>query len=287
MNKIFFRAYAKINLFLDVLGKRDDDYHDILSVASLINLSDLIHAEINGKEIEVFCSDSDIPEGNDNLVHKLLIILRERNLLKKGIKVFINKEIPSKAGFGGGTSDAAFTLVALNKHLKLKLDKKLLKEILLEVGSDGPLFLTKTGTVLIEGRGEIVTDISMKNYPWVVLLFPCGIVSSTPELYKKINNKLTKKEALLSNATTLLLKKGVPYETAWGFNRFEEILTTECPVVAEMTGFLRKGGAGISQLTGTGTAVFGLFSSLTEAVRAEKEAIQKGWWVRITQFYRP
>ncbi len=285
MKAFNFKAYAKINLYLEVINRRPDEYHNIESVVSLITLSDNLFAEEVDEGFRVFTNRFDVPEDKDNLVFRLLLKLKDKGLIKRGLHLFIEKYIPSGAGFGGGSSDAAYTLIELNKRLEFGLNRKEMEDILIQIGSDCPLFLTRTGTALIEGRGEIVTDIDFNNPSFILLLYPFGHPSSTSELYAKVNKGLTKRVLNISDAFTSI-KGGKPFNTDLCFNRFEGIVSTELPVVKEMLDLLRKGGAGTSQLTGSGTAVFGLFPSLSQAVGTEKQARQRGWWVRLAQFYR-
>jgi 4-diphosphocytidyl-2-C-methyl-D-erythritol kinase len=285
MKTFSFKAYAKLNLYLEVIDRRPDEYHNIESVISLISLNDNLYAEEVNEGFRVFTNHFDVPEDKDNLVFKLLLKLKDKGLINKGLHVFIEKHIPSGAGLGGGSSDATFTLLELNKRLELGLSRKDMADIVIQIGSDCPLFLTQTGTALMEGRGEIITDIDFRDPSFILVLFPFGQPSSTGELYAKVNKGLTKRVLNISDAFTSI-KEGKPFSTDLCFNRFEGILSTELPVVREMLELLRKGGAGTAQLTGSGTAVFGLFPSLSQAVGMEKQARQRGWWVRLAQFHR-
>jgi 4-diphosphocytidyl-2-C-methyl-D-erythritol kinase len=181
------RAPAKINWFLSVLAKRDDGYHDIYSFMQRVSLyDDLLF--YGADALEVIC-DSDIPL-EDNLVYKAASLLQKYTSCRKGIRIILHKNIPLSAGLGGGSSDAAFALLALNTLWGLGLTKRELTTIGLEIGSDVPFFLNGP-SALIEGKGEKITHLNI-NAPMALLLVKPPVSVSTAWAYKNMK-KLTKK----------------------------------------------------------------------------------------------
>ena len=167
------RAYAKVNLTLEILGTRRDGYHNLSSVMQTIDLFDTVtisKTDSNSSEIIVTCDDAQItPE--INLATKAATVLREHAGASMGAKISIEKNIPVSAGLGGGSTDAAATLRGLNKLWKLGLSLDELSEFAADIGSDVP-FLVRGGTALVQGRGEDVTPIAAAKIPKFLILTP-------------------------------------------------------------------------------------------------------------------
>jgi 4-diphosphocytidyl-2-C-methyl-D-erythritol kinase len=162
-----YMAPAKINLVLEVLGERDDGYHEIRSLVQTINLCDVLSFE-PADEIAFECTEASL-QTSDNLVVRAAELLREISGYQKGVKIKLEKRIPWGAGLGGGSSDAATTLSALNRLWELKLKASELIELATRLGSDVPFFI-HGGTALIEGRGERVAPLAASMPGWFVLL---------------------------------------------------------------------------------------------------------------------
>ncbi|GAI27125.1 unnamed protein product, partial [marine sediment metagenome] len=162
-------APAKINLVLEVLGKRDDGYHEIRSLVQTISLYDVLSFEL-AEGISLDCTEPSL-QSPDNLAIQAARLLREVSGSEKGVKIGLEKRIPWGAGLGGGSSDAAAVLLALNKLWGLDLTTSGLVGLGAKLGSDVPFFIYK-GTALVEGRGERVTPLSASLPGWFVLLLP-------------------------------------------------------------------------------------------------------------------
>ena len=165
-------APAKINWFLSIRGKRDDGYHDIVSVMQCVSLYDLLSFE-DSSEIELI-SNLDLPAG-ENLVYKAAILLKQNAQFNGGAKITLRKNIPAAAGLGGGSSDAAYTLIGLNKLWGLGLKEEELMELAGRIGSDVAFFIRGLFSV-VEGRGEIVKKM-MTNSSFAMLPVKSGIFS--------------------------------------------------------------------------------------------------------------
>jgi 4-diphosphocytidyl-2-C-methyl-D-erythritol kinase len=172
-------AYAKINITFEVLGRRQDGYHDVSTILQTIDLKDIIEFELDSS-LSIECDDVAL-RSSDNLVLKAARLLQQEAVYKGGAKITLKKGIPLAAGLGGGSSDAGATLVALNKLWKLKLSTESLVEMAATLGSDVPYFI-HGGTALAEGRGERITLLPPLPQLWVVLLRPSVLV---PELKTK------------------------------------------------------------------------------------------------------
>jgi 4-diphosphocytidyl-2-C-methyl-D-erythritol kinase len=163
------QAYAKINITFEVLGRRNDGYHDVTTVLQEIDLEDTLKFEIS-PSLSIECDNVEL-RSSDNLVLKAARLLRQETAYKGGAKITLRKGIPVAAGLGGGSSDAAATLIALNKLWKLKQSTESLVGLAAALGSDVPYFI-HGGTALAEGRGERITQLLPLTKLWVVLLKP-------------------------------------------------------------------------------------------------------------------
>ena len=172
-------AYAKINITFEVLGRRQDGYHDVSTILQTIDLKDTIEFELDSS-LSIECDDVAL-RSSDNLVLKAASLLKKGTGYKGGAAISLKKGIPLAAGLGGGSSDAGVALVALNKLWKLNLSTESLVEMAAALGSDAPYFI-HGGTALAEGRGERVTPLPPLLQSWVVLMKPSVLV---PELKTK------------------------------------------------------------------------------------------------------
>ena len=189
-SKITVVSPAKINLHLEVLGKRKDGYHELAMLMQSINLEDYLEIELNTTGvINLSSNNTELDLKEDNLIIKTANILRnnypDKNL---GANIFLNKNIPIGAGLAGGSSNAAATLIGLNKLWSLNLDKPTLKRFALELGSDVPFFL-EGGSQYCFGRGEVLEKYSLDSRLFLIILKNPKVSLSTSEIYKKYSDK--------------------------------------------------------------------------------------------------
>jgi 4-diphosphocytidyl-2-C-methyl-D-erythritol kinase len=177
MTKMQVLAPAKINLSLRVLGKRDDGFHEIETLISPISLADKIEIERQSRWIDFSCDDPTVPSGDENLVVRAAKAFFEKTKINSGIGIKLNKKIPHGAGLGGGSSDAAATLRALNQLFETKLSREELANLGSTIGSDVAFFLFES-TAACKGRGEIVNPTKLKKKLSILLLKPGFSVSS-------------------------------------------------------------------------------------------------------------
>ena len=264
--KASIKAYAKINLFLDIDSKRKNGYHNIVSIMQTIDLYDNITVEIEKaeeKSITVTCDDSTIPVGESNLVYKAASLYP----ICGKINIHINKNIPMSAGLAGGSADAAATLIALNELSQKRLSEEELCALGSRLGADIP-FCIKKGACLVEGIGEILTTIPpMPYYPMVIAREGEGM--STPEGYRQLDVKYNDFKNYNVNFALLdILKneKKSPKEFCKGlFNIFESVVEPQRPCVSKIKQTMLKNGADGAMMSGSGTSVFGIFENEEDA----------------------
>ncbi len=274
--RISLLAPAKINWFLSVLDKRTDGCHNIVSAMQCVDLFDELFFE-ESQELHVL-SDLDIPlEGN--LVYKAASLLKGVSSYKFGARIELKKNIPVGAGLGGGSSDAAYALIGLNRLWGLNLDKTTLMRLAAHIGSDVSFFLGGP-LALIEGRGEKVTEINTGS-SLVVLLVKPDMPVSTSWAYSSFKTRLTKKAVDIKLFCQALDRKNFSFLQDAVFNDLEEVVVQKYPAVGEIKRALVQNGALVSLMSGSGSTVFGVFHTNEEAVMASKNL--HGKWCRVVR----
>lgn len=272
---------------LYVLNKREDGYHNILSLMHCVNLYDTLIFE-HANDIELI-TNMDIPV-EQNLVHKAAVILKECAGTKAGAKITLKKEIPSGAGLGGGSSDAACALTGLNRLWRLGLSVEELKTIGSRIGSDVPFFFNfflNWPLAVAEGRGEVLTPFEI-DIAYTLLMVKPEISIPTPWAYSSIDKKgdaeLTKFEDKVNNIRLIFdaLKRGDARSLkSLVHNDFEDIIINAYPIIGVLKSKLIEAGAALSLMSGSGSTVFGLFDSRDKAIRASK--IFSAYWNRVVE----
>jgi 4-diphosphocytidyl-2-C-methyl-D-erythritol kinase len=260
MTTLYEGAFAKLNLTLDVLGKREDGYHDLQSVMQTISVRDDIEIDIGtGKPWCLKCDKEGIPCDERNLAWKAARVYLDT--VKKdpdGIEIRITKRIPSEAGMGGGSADAAAVLRALNRHYGEPLSIGALAELGAQVGSDVP-FCVICGTAMVEGRGERLRKLpDMPDCIFVICKPEFSV--STPELYKKIDETTIGKRPDNRAMESALLAGDLEKVCQNVFNVFDPVVTAEHNELNYIKSLLHQYGAAAYQMTGSGSAVFAIVS---------------------------
>lgn len=256
-------APAKINWFLAVVGKRDDGYHDIVSPMQCVSLFDDLFFE-HAENIELV-SQMEVP-AKDNLVYRAACLLKEVSGCRRGAKITLKKNIPLAAGLGGGSSDAASTLVGLNRLWGLGCGKDQLMKIAAKIGSDVPFFI-EGGFSLVEGRGEKVRPLKSGSTVPLLLVKPELEISSA-WAYGNYETELTKRSIDIKLFCQALDRKDFALLRDMVFNDLEKAVVRKYPVVSEIKEKLTDNGALVSSMSGSGPTVFGVFNSIEEAGRA-------------------
>ena len=268
------KAYAKLNLTLDVLGKRPDGYHDLKSVMQTVSLCDDVTLYLGtGKPWKLVCSKEGIPCDERNLVWKAAkLYLETVQKDPDGLDMHIEKRIPSGAGMGGGSADAAAVLRALNRYYGEPMSVSELADLGAKIGSDVP-FCVVGGTVMCEGRGEILRKIpDMPSCVFVICKPEFSI--STPVLYGKLDAVETPlhpdndaMEAAISSGDLMGIARYVE-------NAFDPVVSMEHGEIGHIKGICCAHGALVAQMTGSGSVVFAIMPGMTSAESAAEELKQ-------------
>jgi 4-diphosphocytidyl-2-C-methyl-D-erythritol kinase len=274
---IEIRSYAKINWTLDVLFKRDDGFHELRTIYQTVSLHDTLAITETDAPIEIHCEDPRVPCDETNLAYKAAALLREATGRSKGARIEIEKRIPVAAGLGGGSSNAATTLLGLIKLWQIESDDRTLFQIAARLGSDVPFFL-RGGTALGVGRGEEVYGIEQAECQHLLLVNP-GFAVSTSDAYGKLS-RLTRSEAASIIPFTLLAAKGVSGLPLVARNDLEEAVLAAHPEIAEVKRRLLSLGARHALMSGSGATVFGVFDNSQAIEQAESEARAAGYWAQ-------
>lgn len=258
MITLYEGAFAKVNLTLDVLGKRPDGYHDLKSVMQTISVRDDIEIDVDtGKPWVLHCNKEGIPTDERNLAWKAAkVYLEQMNLKTTGLEIRITKRIPSEAGLGGGSADAAAVLRALNRHYGNPLSIMALAELGSLVGSDVP-FCTLCGTAMVEGRGERLRKLPDIPDCCFVICKP-DFSSSTPELYRKLDETEIAKRPDHQAMESAILSGDLGKIAENVYNVFDPVVTQEHLELNYIKSIFNSYGAVAYQMTGSGSAVFAI-----------------------------
>ncbi len=271
------KANAKVNLSLDVTGKRPDGYHTLESVFQSVSLCDYLTVELSDT-ISVTCSDNSV-NSEDNLCHKAAKLFFEATDIKGGAEIFIEKHIPMAGGLGGGSADAAATLVALNELCNQPLTQEKLLEIALKLGADVP-FCMLGGTKLCEGIGEIMTDLAHLPDCFMVIAKK-GEKSSTGDMYRALDSAVSRRHPDTKGMINGLDNGNLKQTFKGAYNCFELVCDAsalnEAREVADATNAIYCG------LSGAGPTVVLIFDSMTDAKKAASSLSPKGFFTYIAE----
>lgn len=258
------RAYAKINLGLDVLRRREDGYHDVKMIMQTIQMYDMLEMEKSEKPgIHLTTNLSYIPVNENNLVYKAAKLLMDQYGIEEGITINLNKFIPVAAGMAGGSSDAAATLVGVNKMFQLGLTRQQLMELGVKIGADVP-YCVMRGTALAEGIGEKLTVLPPMP-PCYVLIGKPGISVSTKFVYTNLNLGPDTHHPDIDGMIQALEKRDLYGITDRMENVLEKVTIPEYPVIETIKNHMKAHGAVNAMMSGSGPTVFGIFDDKEKA----------------------
>lgn len=281
MNAIRLEARAKINLSLDVLGKKPDGYHELKMIMQSIRLHDSLTLSRGQEELEVTSSFHGLPTGTGNIAYRAAALLCQRYGIKEGLHIHIEKHIPIAAGLAGGSTDAAAVIRGMNRLFSLNLQEEEMMELGKELGADVP-FCIRGGTCLAEGIGEILTPLpAFRRVPLVLVKPPIGV--STAWVYRNLQlDRITERpdtDMLLNAMAGRRLE-----ELASGMRNVLETVTVEAhPIIRQIKDSLVEQGALGSMMSGSGPSVFGIFQDLQQADFAYRKFRKQGWRCFLTQ----
>lgn len=268
-------APAKLNLTLDVGARRPDGYHDITSIMQSAALYDVVALDFSEEGgIAIECPGTDLPTGPDNLAWKAAdVFFRETNIPRTGISIRLEKKIPSQAGLGGGSSDAAAVLWGMHRLFHADVSDESLEAMAARVGSDVP-YCIRGGTALAQGRGERLTVLPKLPMCWFVIVKP-PVANSTAAMYRKLD-EISISERPDSDKMVDALKNGdLAQICRLVGNVFEQALPPDSEVFA-ICRQLSELGADAACMTGSGSAVMGLFCQ-EETARLAARELQKAY----------
>lgn len=270
MRQIGLKAYAKINLGLDVLRKREDGYHEVRMIMQSIKLYDkLTMKKISKDEIQLSTNLGFLPNNDKNLVYKAIKLVKDEYGLTQGVKAELEKKIPVAAGMAGGSTDAAAALVGMNRLFHLKLSPQKLMELGAKLGADVP-YCVMRGTALSEGIGEILTPLKPIP-PCYILIAKPGINVSTRFVYENLEaDKLTYHPDIdgMIEAIEQGELKGITDRLS---NVLETVTEKKYPIISKIKQSMIENGAMNSIMSGSGPTVFGIFDDKRTAMAALKK----------------
>lgn len=275
MNSIKLKSRAKINLSIDVLGKREDGYHLVEMIMQTIDLYDIVKLKKIDKDNIVIKSNSvDIPLNEDNIVYKAVNLLKNRFNINKGVEVFIEKNIPVAAGMAGGSANAAAVLVGLNKLWQLDLSEEELQKIGFKLGADVP-FCISGKAALAQGVGEELTYI--KGLPKDVFILVCkpDLFVSTKEVYEGLD--LNNIESRPDNKYLIdcLNSEDIKSLASNMVNVLESVTSKKHKEIKEIEEVMINNNALGSMMSGSGPTVFGLYDNEEDALKGKSELLKK------------
>ncbi len=268
------RASAKVNLVLEVLGKRPDGYHELSTVMQAVDLFDRLTVEA-AATITLETSEPALPTDDRNLVVRAARLLQEAAGIKAGARIVLDKRIPLAAGLGGGSSDAAATLLGLNRLWGLRWRRERLVELAVKLGMDVPFFLGR-GRALGTSRGEVLSALPGVGGYALVLVNP-GIGLSTQEVYGRVPPGWRAESDGTKRMLDALKKRNVVRVAGALTNHLEHWVEPAMPVIGRMKAALFAAGALGAAMSGSGPTVFGLARSLDQARQIQRRVNRGGW----------
>lgn len=281
MATICLKAHAKINLTLDVLGKRDDGYHEVEMIMQQISLYDDVTLRTLSKGISVFTGHHYVPDDDSNIAVKAAKLFFLKTGIEGGVEITIKKRIPVAAGLAGGSADAAAVLIGLNHLYDGGLTLKALMDFGKVLGADVP-FCIHGGTCLSQGIGEQLTALDMHAQYWIILVKP-PVGVSTKEVYESLSVSALKAHPKTKQVVDALQCGNVYHMMEGMYNVLEEVTAQKLKVIGEIEARLMGYGAKKAMMSGSGPTVFGVFTRqdwATKALKNLKKHYQEVFLVR-------
>lgn len=275
MDEISLKALAKINIGLDVIGKREDGYHDVRMIMQSIHLYDRVEMKkTRSPQIRVETNLYYLPVNEDNLVYRAAKLMKEEFQIKEGVRITLQKFIPVAAGLAGGSSDAAAVIVGMNRIFNLGLKQDKMMELGLRLGADVP-FCIMRGTALAEGIGEKLTALPpMPKCP--ILIAKPGIAVSTKSVYEDLRLTEGMEHPDIDRIAENIKAKNLRGIADSMGNILETVTIPKYPVIREIKKLMKENGALNAMMSGSGPTVFGIFSNEKEIRRAYDAMKQSG-----------
>jgi 4-diphosphocytidyl-2-C-methyl-D-erythritol kinase len=271
---VVLRASAKVNLALEVLGKRGDGYHEIATVLQAVDLADRLKLE-TADSLSLHVDDPDLPTDDGNLVMRAARLLQKAAGRETGARIGLTKRIPVAAGLGGGSSDAAATLWGLSRLWKLGWPRARLQELAVELGMDVPFFLGP-GRAIATGRGDRLAALPGGGGYALVLVNP-KVPLSTREVYGRVPAGWHAEPTGTERMVEALRTRNAGAVGAALTNNLERVVEPAMPVIGRMKAALLAAGALGAIMSGSGPTVFGMARSLDHARQIRRRVSRAGW----------
>ncbi|MBI5695785.1 MAG: 4-(cytidine 5'-diphospho)-2-C-methyl-D-erythritol kinase [Nitrospirae bacterium] len=275
------KAPAKVNFVLEVVGRRPDGYHDLVSVMQALELADELTLTRTGSGVEVRCDHPEVPVGPGNIAYRAAEAVLREGGFSGGVSIHIKKVIPVAAGLGGGSSDAAAAMKGVAMLYGLEIPRGRMADIALGLGADVPFFLSWP-CALAQGVGERLTELPPTEETWIVLVKPPFGVS-TAWVYSQLNLGLTN----TYNSITLPPFEGRPLNAGTLVsclrNDLERVTVSKYPLIKEIKERLLETGAVAAMMSGSGPTVFGVYRDRAGAEASARSLDGAGWAVHVTR----
>lgn len=284
MTTLILPSYAKINWTLEILGKRADGFHELRTLLQTVSVCDRLTFTELDEGIEVVSDHPQVPTDQTNLVWRAARAVLDLTGLRRGVRISIEKRIPMGAGLGGGSSNAAVTLLALGALWETRLDLPALRRIGASLGSDVPFFLTG-GTAIGVGRGEEVYPLADISENFLLLVNP-GLHIPTGDVYSSLPAELTKVRPIVKMPLSLEAAHAAITAGIGGAGRIIPFLHNDLeipvhakyPLIAEIKAGLTASGAAGVLMSGSGSTIFAIFDSERALSVAADDLSRSGWW---------
>lgn len=276
------KAYAKVNISLDIVGKREcDGYHLLKMIMQGIDLYDVIDIDKQREGITITCNKNYVPVDERNLAYKAAVLFKERYDIKDGVKINIIKNIPVSAGLAGGSTDGAAVLKLMNKLFNINASDKELMDLGLKLGADIP-YCIQGGTALCEGIGEVITPLDSFKDKIIVLVKP-GFGVSTKEVYKNFDLNKVRKHPETEKLIEAMKNNDVKYVAENMKNLLENVTLRKHKVLIRIKEEMNSYGALGSMMSGSGPTVFAFFDDMLKAQLCFEKMKDKYYDVFITR----
>ena len=282
LKKLRATTRAKVNLSLEILRKRRDGFHEIETIFQSLDISDSLDIEFTGDgRLALTCSDPDIPVDDTNLCARALVAMRSYAGESLGANIHIHKNIPPGSGLGGGSSNAAGVMMAVNRAYDLRLPVEELEATAAGLGSDVP-FMLHGGTMLGRGKGDVLTPLEpLKKGVFVVVKPPVSI--STAWAYDSFNFTLTKRRPRINLKTVNAVLARFPETTLSFRNSLEDVVCPAHPVISGVLNELISAQPCFASMTGSGAALYAIFGGEAEAVETVERFSVKGFFCSLAR----
>ncbi len=287
MDQITRKAYAKINLGLDVIRRRPDGYHEVKMIMQTVGICDILTFRKSGRQdgaVTLFLDKKELPCGKENLVYRAAELLTRTHGLRDGVEITLEKRIPIAAGMAGGSTDAAAVFHGMNELFGLSMSLQEMKDLGVGIGADVP-YCIQGGTALSEGIGEILTALPSPPAAYLLIAKP-DISVSTKFVYENLHADRLQSHPDIDGMVQALERGSLEGIVSRMENVLETVTVREYPVIHMLKDIMRREGALNALMSGSGPTVFGVYKT-REAAEASRLAVEKSGMTKeifVTEF---